>query len=78
MYLCGSFYTKKNVLGVACIGLDTGRVFSDIVSVLGISDFQLSTNNYYFLKPLYSFDSDTSPQIIANFTSNNLMEIETP
>lgn len=74
LYVCVTllFDNKGYPGGVACMGLDINLVFSDIASVLGISDFQLSTNNYYFLRPLYAFEKLQSPQIIANFTSNNL------
>jgi hypothetical protein len=87
LYLCVTLLFQSNVSpnttneepgGVACIGLETMKVFMDIVEVLGISDFQLSTNNYYFLRPTNEFEGDPSPQIIANFTSTNLNDLYTP
>jgi hypothetical protein len=57
MYMCVTlrFNDSFDQNGVACMGLDIDSIISDIASVLGISDSQLSTNNYYFLRPTYLF-----------------------
>lgn len=42
-------------LGVVCLGMNISIVVGDITSVLGVPDFELSTNDYFIVRPLYSF-----------------------
>lgn len=60
------------------MGLDIYTIIKDITSALDVPEFQLSTNNYYLLRPLYQFEGLSYPQIIANFTNTNLSEIWLP
>lgn len=47
------YSNQTEARGVVCIGLDIMVVTRDITSVLGVPQFELSTNTYYLLKPLY-------------------------
>lgn len=78
--LCTVIFVKGDQKpgGVVCLGLDIETVIKDITSVLGVPEFELSTNHYYLVRPLYQFEGLDNPQIIANFTSNNLSEVNIP
>lgn len=65
-------------LGVVCLGLDISIVIRDITSVLGVPYFELSTNDYYIIRPFYRFENKENPQIIANFSNLNLSKVDTP
>jgi len=65
-------------LGIVCLGLDISIVIRDITSVLGVPSFELSTNDYYIIRPFYRFENKEYPQIIANFSNLNLSKVDTP
>lgn len=61
-----------------CLNMDIYLLTSAITSALNVPDFELSTSEYYLVKPINSFIGEKYPQIIASFSSNNLSTIKMP
>lgn len=43
-----------------------------------ISTIQLSTYEYYFVRPVYKFEGLINPQIISNFSTSDLSILDKP
>ena len=72
--------TSGSVLpnGVVCMDLLNSVFAKDVIAALNTPQFQLSTNQYYYLRPIYICQASTDPLIFSNFTSDNLSNINIP
>lgn len=75
---CIPMLSDSLVIGTICIGLDIQSFVSDITSSLSVPEFELSTNDYYLTRPLYAYSESSTPQILANFSNDNLQDVEIP
>lgn len=69
---------RDDPFGVICLNLDIYMLTSTITSALNVPDFELSTSEYYLVKPVDTESGQKFPQIIATFNSKNLESIKMP
>lgn len=53
-------------------------LIKDLTSFIDTPSIELSVNDYYYVRPMYSFEGLKDPQIVANFSSTNLNKISVP
>lgn len=75
---CSPTLDRDDPFGVICLNLDIYMLTSTITSALNVPDFELSTSEYYLVKPVDTESGQKFPQIIATFNSKNLESIKMP